>query len=240
LLPDYTGGWYLSIAVAAEYRIGMTRGKDQATPLRIHRSLPAVRDVLGPGVRAVVWVQGCSLACKGCMVPETWARQRGTEIMPADLAAMLLTRADVEGVTVSGGEPTEQAAAVAQLLAAFKRAGKNTWLYSGYTLEELVARDDPATDLLLSLVDVLVDGRYEVEQAGSFRWRGSANQRIIPLTDAIPLRADNWSESSGVEITLDEHSALVVVGVPPPDFLTKFKAALEARGLAVHNEFAWK
>jgi anaerobic ribonucleoside-triphosphate reductase activating protein len=173
------------------------------------------------------------------MVPETWSQQVGTQISPDELAQTILS-SNIDGITVSGGEPTEQSAAVAQLLTTVKRAGKNTWLYSGYTLEELVARNDAATDLLLSSVDVLVDGRYEIAKAGVFRWRGSANQRIIALTNNIFLPADESEESSGIEITLDAQGQMTMVGVPPPNFLPRFKMALEARGLSVHNEFAWK
>lgn len=209
-------------------------------PLRIHRWMPAVRDVLGPGLRAVVWVQGCSLGCRGCMVPETWAPRGGLLVDPAALACEMLGRPDVEGVTVSGGEPTEQAAPVARLLREMKAAGKTTWVYSGYRLEELVARDDPATDLLLSCTDVLVDGRYDVSRAGEYRWRGSSNQRIIHLSDAIPLSVTSRLESGGVEVTLDAEGSLTVVGVPPPGFLERFQAAMEERGLALHNEFSWK
>ena len=208
--------------------------------LRIHHWMPGVRDVLGPGLRAVVWVQGCTLACSGCMVPETWSSRGGTLVPAGELAAQMNRLPGVEGVTVSGGEPSEQAAGVAALLGHVKAAGKNTWLYSGYRLEELVARDDPATDLLLSRVDVLVDGRYEAQQAGALRWRGSANQRIWHLTDAIPRLHTAGDSSGGVEITLDGSGQLFVVGVPPPGFLQEFRAALESRGLSLRHSAPWR
>ncbi len=208
--------------------------------LRVHHWLPLVRNVLGPGGRAVVWVQGCSLACKGCMVPETWSKREGELYDPNELARELLMHPEVEGITVSGGEATDQPNAVVQLLKFFKEAGKNTWVYTGYTLEELVARDDLETDRLLSLTDVLVDGRYDILKAGVYRWRGSSNQRIIHLTDVITPTAEEASCSGSVEVTLDGQGRLLVVGVPPPGFLPEFKAKLEARGLRVNNRHTWK
>ena len=201
--------------------------------IRIHASLPCVRETLGPGRRAVLWTQGCRLHCPGCMVPEAWDIAGGEAVDPLELAERLLADPEIEGITVSGGEPTEQAGAVALLLERFRNAGKNTWLYTGRTIEELVALDDPAIDRLLSLVDVLVDGRYDTQRAGSFRLRGSANQRIIRLTNAIPESRIDTGEASRVEISLDGNGRLVVVGIPPPGFLEDFRKKLEKRGVLV-------
>ncbi len=209
-------------------------------PLRIHHWLPKVRDTLGPGTRAIVWVQGCTLACKGCMVPETWSAENSTAIEPQDLARQILEMPNIEGVTVSGGEPTQQAIAVAELLSILKSKGLNTWLYSGYTIEELVERNDAETDQLLSCVDVLVDGRFQQEHAGIYRWRGSANQRIIHLTDVIPQALTEGEESGGVEITVDAQGELIVVGVPPPHFLEQFRARLKERGVTLKSDAVWK
>jgi anaerobic ribonucleoside-triphosphate reductase activating protein len=207
--------------------------------LRIHHWLPGVRDTLGPGRRAVVWVQGCTIHCPGCMVPETWRHRGGILIDPLELARQILEGPFIDGVTVSGGEPTEQARAVASLLKEIREAGRNTWVYTGRTLEELVAAADPSLDELLSHVDVLVDGRYEREQAGVYRLRGSDNQRIIHLTDRIPPLYENGGESSRVEVTLDSRGSILIVGVPPPGFLGHLKQSLAARGLAVENDVNW-
>lgn len=204
-----------------------------ALRLQIHDWLPAVRDVLGPGLRAVVWVQGCSLHCPGCMVPETWPQTGGQWVSPEELAQAILQQPDIEGITISGGEPTEQAAAVARLLALVKAAGKNTWVYSGYTLEELLAREDTATDELLAFTDVLVDGRYDIRQAGSYRWRGSVNQRIICLSNAIPPERIDGGKWRQIEVRLGHRGQLILIGIPPQGFLRRFHQALRARGLLV-------
>jgi anaerobic ribonucleoside-triphosphate reductase activating protein len=205
--------------------------------LRIRDWKAGVRDVLGPGERAVVWVQGCSLHCPGCMVPETWSPAGGQAVEAAELAREVLAAGRVDGVTVSGGEPMEQPGAVAELLAAVRAAGKDVWVYSGYTLEELLARDDPEVDRVLSLADVLVDGRYERASPEPGGYRGSANQRLVPLTgralpppDAPPPR---------VQLTLDREGRMVVVGVPPPGFLARFRDALAERGVALDADRTW-
>ena len=215
-------------------------GVQSSVSLRIYAWLPAVYQVLGPGLRAVVWVQGCSLRCPGCMVPETWSTSSGQWVNPSELARAILARQDIEGITVSGGEPTEQAAAVAHLLAEIKAAGKNTWVYTGYTLEELLRRHDPDTDYLLSLIDVLVDGRYDLSQAGSYALRGSANQRIIHLTDAIPPERVSREAAGQFEIRLDNQGRLTLIGMPPPGFLSALRQALLLRGLQIASDSPWK
>jgi len=208
--------------------------------LRIYAWMPAVYQVLGPGLRAVVWVQGCSLRCPGCMVPETWATTGGQLVDPIELADYILVREDIEGVTISGGEPTEQPAAVARLLARVKAAGKNTWVYSGYTLRELLDRRDPATDEMLSLIDVLVDGRYDINQAGRYPFRGSMNQNIIHLTHAIASDRVAQAASSAIEVQIDQYGHLVLIGIPPPGFLPQLLCALRDRGVNVSTDVPWK
>ncbi|MBR2758253.1 MAG: radical SAM protein, partial [Exiguobacterium sp.] len=87
-----------------------------------------------------------------------------------------------EGVTVSGGEPFLQSSALAELVTACKSLGKNVWVYTGYTLEQLEEMHDEAIQTVLDYADVLVDGRYEQSLRDmGLRFRGSSNQRIIFL-----------------------------------------------------------
>lgn len=205
--------------------------------LRIRDWKAGVRDVLGPGERAVVWVQGCSLHCPGCMVPETWSPAGGRGVDPASLAREILASGRVDGVTVSGGEPMEQAAAVAEFLEEVRAAGKDVWVYSGYTLDELLARDEAAVDRVLSLADVLVDGRYEQARPEGAGYRGSSNQRLVPLTGrSLPPPG---APPPRVQLTLDGEGRLVIVGVPPPGFLARFRGALRERGVALDADRTW-
>ena len=209
--------------------------------LRIRFREDCVLDTLGPGKRAVVWVQGCSVHCNGCMVPETWRHAGGTLHEPAVLANELINKTpDLDGITVSGGEPTEQALAVAEFLTVFRECGKNTWVYSGYTLEQLVKRSDDATDRLLSLTDVLVDGPYMPAEAGAFSWRGSANQHILRLSDRIPADLLTSEGAGRIEVRLDNAGGLVFLGIPPPGFLDTFRSRLEQNGIQLQTQVSWR
>ena len=203
--------------------------------LRMHAFLPSVRDTLGPGNRSVVWVQGCTLCCHGCMVPETWSSDGGFVIDPTLLAQQIAALTDIEGITVSGGEAFQQAAAVGTLLKSLKAIGLNTWLYTGYTIEELVAMNDPDIDLLLSLTDVLVDSRFQ-EDSNAVRFRGSSNQRIIRLTDIIPVERINSGGKTRLEVTLDTNGKLILVGIPPRGFMSVFREKMGQRGVALRGE----
>ncbi|MDP3216480.1 MAG: 4Fe-4S single cluster domain-containing protein [Deltaproteobacteria bacterium] len=147
-----------------------------------------VSELHGPGRRFVFWVQGCALRCtKRCINPEALSlaprHVRGAE----EVAEEVVRRCEAdgaEGVTVLGGEPTEQAAGVAAVFEAVRRAGRSTMLYSGHTYEALCARGDGAVTRLLDATDLLVDGPFlEAERDEGLRWRGSRNQRVLLLTE---------------------------------------------------------
>lgn len=178
-------------------------------------------------------MQGCSLKCKGCVVPELWDKNGGTIIDVEELANKMLMNSDIEGITVSGGEPTEQAEAVAKLLSNFKKAGKNTWVYSGYTIEELVAENNEHIDLLLAYTDVLVDGRYDVNNISEkLLWRGSSNQREIHLSNVFNGR--KVEITSSVQLELDKENNIAIMGVPPTDFLNKLKVKTKKLGIKIN------
>jgi anaerobic ribonucleoside-triphosphate reductase activating protein len=173
------------------------------------------------------------------MVPETWDSGDGYSISAEEMAKVILSCSNIDGITVSGGEPFEQPAALTQILAAVKASGKNTWVYTGYPFEDLVSRDDEAIDRMLACVDVLVDGPYKRDQAGLFLFRGSANQRIIRLTDAIPQEELEKNEASRITMTLDDKGHLIVIGIPPPDFLCNFREGLEKRDIHTTSKTKW-
>lgn len=138
----------------------------------------------GPGMRYVIFTQGCPHRCPGCHNPQTHDFAGGKK---ADIPAILSEIAAdplLQGVTFSGGEPFCQPGQLAQIAQAVRGMGKDVVAYSGYTLEQLeeMAETDPAVERLLSLCDVLIDGPYiEAQRDLTLRFRGSANQRIIDL-----------------------------------------------------------
>ncbi len=135
----------------------------------------------GPGIRTVVFTAGCPHRCKGCHNPSSWNPAGGEEIEVEELVQRIKL-SGWDGVTISGGEPFLQPSELAKLVMACKSLGKNVWVYSGYTLEQLEAMNDEAVQMVLDYADVLVDGRYEQSLRDmGLRFRGSSNQRIIFL-----------------------------------------------------------
>jgi len=166
----------------------------------------------GPGVRAVVWVQGCTLGCPGCFNPDTHDAGGGGDIPVSELVDRVLAEAAVvEGITVSGGEPFEQPAALAALLSGGRAAGLSVLVFSGFTVEEIRAR--PGGDDLLALIDVLIDGRYLAGQRHGRGLRGSANQRIHLLGERY-TRAE-VERTPEAEVRIGADGSVVISGVAP-------------------------
>ena len=176
----------------------------------------------GPGRRFAVWVQGCSIRCPGCCNPEMFDARRGLPTSIDDLVAKL--PAGIEGITLLGGEPFEQAAGGAELARAAKARGLTVMVFSGYGLAELRARDDAGE--LLGLTDLLVDGRYDQtrpEPAPPLgrRWIGSANQTMHYLTDAYTPADPRMHAANTIEIRFDAHGGLLINGWPSADRLVR-------------------
>ena len=165
----------------------------------------------GPGARFVVWLQGCTLGCPGCFNPATHAAGGGREATVAEIAEQLADTRGIEGLSLSGGEPLQQAAAAAALLDAARALGLSTLAFSGYTLDEIRAL--PHGNDVLARLDVLVDGRYLSGERLATGLRGSANQRIHLLTSRYRL-ADVEATPVG-EIRIAPDGELVLTGVDP-------------------------
>lgn len=159
--------------------------------IKINRIVPRSL-VDGPGERTVVFLQGCTLACSGCQNRALWDKQAGHTENAFDLAATVALLAGEGGsVTISGGEPFQQPAALATLVLQLKKVYgvSHIIVYSGYTIEELVNPTNPAFDWLYSIfsaIDVLVDGRF-IKQLDDdlIQYRGSRNQRAINIPATI-------------------------------------------------------
>jgi anaerobic ribonucleoside-triphosphate reductase activating protein len=158
----------------------------------------------GPGRRFALWVQGCSLRCPGCCNPEMFAADRqGTLQDAAALAARIVATPGLEGLSVLGGEPFEQAAAVAEVCRLVRAAGLGVMVYSGYTLAELQAKADPGVDALLATIDLLVDGRYDsTRPERARRWLGSSNQVLHFLTARYQADDPRFATPNTVELRM--------------------------------------
>lgn len=137
----------------------------------------------GPGRRSVIQVSGCSLRCSGCLVPETHDLENGERVSISSIVSEVLDRQNEhDGVTILGGEPFDQPESVAELVSRLKNHGLHVTIYSGYTIEQLIQRKQPATDCILTHIDILIDGPFvrELRDAPG-EYRGSRNQRLIDL-----------------------------------------------------------
>lgn len=185
-----------------------------------------VSEVNGPGKRAVIWVQGCSKRCSGCWNAAYLDFSTKLQLTPQQIFDFVrqktLDFSLVEGITFSGGEPFEQAAALSEAASLFKSRGMTIMSYSGDTLEEIKIKGKPQTDFLGNL-DILVDGEYVKEESCDRLWRSSLNQKVYFLTERYrSFEPEINKESREFEVVLSENE-LRVTGFPRLDLLKKFK-----------------
>ena len=134
----------------------------------------------GPGIRFVLFLQGCRLHCPGCQNPQTWDFEGGTLVPASEVLERIKSNPLAKGVTFSGGEPFEQAEHLLPLAEELKAQGYHLMAFSGYTLEQLIQK--PECLALLEKLDLLVDGPYvEAKKSLELRFRGSSNQRILNI-----------------------------------------------------------
>ncbi|MCD8355411.1 MAG: anaerobic ribonucleoside-triphosphate reductase activating protein [Clostridia bacterium] len=140
----------------------------------------------GPGIRFVIFTQGCPHHCPGCHNPQTHDFASGQLVPISKLLSDVQADPLISGVTLSGGEPFCQPEPLAELVRILKQGGKNIMAYSGYTWEQLLDMDNPAVFSLLKQCDVLVDGPFvEAQRDLSLQFRGSRNQRLIDVQKSL-------------------------------------------------------
>lgn len=161
--------------------------------------------IYGPGVRTVVWFQGCSIHCKGCWNTEMWDTSPKQLIERQDFLNYLVNIG--KPITFLGGEPLDQSGNLLWLVRNLKKSGANIMLYTGYEPEEIAL--NPVWKEICGFADILVPGRYKEEQRDiTLRWRGSSNQ---PIITTIGGEIEDRNE---VEIHIDEDGKIVCMGYP--------------------------
>ena len=157
--------------------------------------------VNGPGNRFVLWTQGCSKGCSECFNPETWSTNVYKEYSPIELFH-IIQNFEVDGITISGGDPLEQEDELLELLMLLStmRLRKGIILFSGFTRAEISS--NIIREACLKYIDVLIDGRYEKNLKVDFSLRGSSNQEFYFFSDKIS--SSELSFDQEVEISLLE------------------------------------
>ena len=138
----------------------------------------------GPGLRAVIWTQGCSHNCEGCQNPGTHSF-RGGEIVEIQKIKDEIKELEYhQGITFSGGDPMFQSEACGEIAEYAKSLGLNVWCYTGFTYEEIIelSKKSKKYNKFMNNIDVLVDGKFQIDKLNlDLLFRGSSNQRLIDL-----------------------------------------------------------
>ena len=181
--------------------------------------------VLGPGLRYVLWVQGCKKNCPGCINPEGQPLDKnGYWTSVNDIFEEILQGKNLTGITISGGEPFLQPEPLAKLILLLKeQTNLDVMIYSGYTLRELHNMNNEFIECILENSDILVDGTYIEELNTNKIYRGSDNQVIHFLSSKYIRYKDIIEKTNNRSVEFVLHGEdLFMVGIPAKDFSTTF------------------
>ena len=208
--PQETGVTHVATVAGAHRDLAM-----EGAPLRIAR-LQEHCAVLGPGSRAVVWFQGCSLSCPGCIAAKMNSAQPSLATTPERLAAWCLSIEGIDGLTLSGGDPFDQPLdALATFLEAVRAAAPlGVMLYTGRTLAQLRASRDPSMPRVLAGTDILIDGPYVEALNDGIGWRGSSNQIVHRLGQRSQGAERAATEPRRLELSIDAAGTVGMAGLP--------------------------
>jgi anaerobic ribonucleoside-triphosphate reductase activating protein len=203
--------------------------------------------VLGPGERIGIWLQGCSIRCPACVSQDTWASNAGREMDVATLLAWCRRVAPegVDGITLSGGEPFDQARALTALLKALhgwrQRSGRDFDIlcYSGYPLDRLRRKHAG----ILALLDAAIPEPYVDGLPLAHVWRGSANQPLVPLSPRGAARyaaylAAPAEEGRRMQVAADG-GRLWFIGIPQRGDMAALEDLCRQRGLTM-DAVSWR
>ena len=151
----------------------------------------------GPGIRYVLFVQGCPHHCNGCHNPESWPFEGGMERSAEEIFSEIQKNPLVRGVTFSGGEPFSQADALLPLAIMLKEAGYELAIYTGGVFEDILSQGTSEQRELLGNADTLIDGPFLKQKRNlSLKFRGSENQRILNVSASLAEGKAVWEESA--------------------------------------------
>lgn len=182
----------------------------------------------GPGLRSVLWVAGCSIRCHDCFNPHLFQSEGFPHAAPEELAMLLMADSRIEGVTFLGGEPFDQAPALAKLAVLLQQEGLSVMTFTGYRLEHLRAGHVRGASDLLEAADLLVDGPFLRDRVDYSRaWIGSTNQRLIALSPRYRDLVERFGkESDRLEVTVALDGSVRINGWADKSTLAQLGQAL--------------
>lgn len=213
--------------------------------------------VLGPGTRAGIWLQGCSIRCAGCVSMDTWNNpDAGQQVTVTDVADWLSGLIGIEGVTISGGEPFDQPASLLELVRGIRERFDSDCfdilVFSGYSSRVLRGKHS----VVLEHIDAVVTGPYLQSKAVTGQLRGSSNQNVELCSDLGNLRygqmfahpASNAGAQSrtgdasqvraGFQVAVSGGS-LWMIGIPAAGDMDRLEAQLDRDGVQL-EEVSWR
>lgn len=204
--------------------------------------------VLGPGRRIGLWVQGCTIGCRGCVSQDTWPQDASKTIAVRELLAWCkrVTGGELDGITISGGEPFQQPEGLRALLEglrAWRRTAKldfDLLCYSGYPLKTLERKHAK----LLALLDAVIPEPYIDHLPQGHVWRGSSNQPLVPLSDrgracyAEHVDATSDAPAKRMQAAI-EGGRVWMIGIPGRGDMAQVEALCASRGLTL-SKVSWR
>jgi len=165
--------------------------------------------VLGPFTRYGLWVQGCKKKCNGCTAPDSWEINGGFERNVLDLTKEIMSIKNIEGITISGGEPFLQEETLVCLIEEIKlKRDLGVILYTGFDFSEI--RDSKLT----GLCDLIIDGEYNKRLDDGKSLRGSSNQSLNFISKRYEDYAGLYGEKGRENEVHFVDGSLVLVGIP--------------------------
>ena len=199
--------------------------------LKIARKTECCR-VLGPGDRAVIWFFGCSRNCDGCIAKSMNLSEKYEECTPEDLYEWVKSCGNIEGLSISGGEPLEQN--IDELTAFLQRVKSDSRnlsiiLFTGFIYDEIV---QSKIKEVLPFIDVLIDGTYRKELNDDMGLRGSSNQVIHFLTDRYKSIKETFykKDCRNVEVGITLDNTITINGIPKSGFIEQLTSDLAEEG----------
>jgi anaerobic ribonucleoside-triphosphate reductase activating protein len=201
--------------------------------------------VLGPGRRIGLWLQGCSIRCPGCVSRDTWdaAETSATDVDAVLAWCRALAPQAPNGITITGGEPFDQAAALTMLLDGLRewrataRLSFDILCYSGYPMRVLTRR----YAYVLARLDAVAPEPYVIGQPATDPLIGSQNQRVIPLTGFGRERygaTRNEQSAKRIQLAVSD-GAVWLIGIPRPGDLDEMGARCAEQGVVL-KEVSWR
>ena len=181
--------------------------------LRLYMIVPC-SEVLGPNKRFILWVQGCQKRCKGCIAKDSWALDGGELVEVDAIVRQILRQENIEGITISGGEPFLQQDALCELIRKVREhKDVGVIIYTGMKYSEI------ENTALAHSADIIIDGEYVEELNDNKSLRGSSNQNVLCLTERYENIVSEYYGRNGRKIELILADGVTkMIGIPSKEF----------------------